>query len=142
MTTPMLRNNTEALSGVKSFEDALALLAEAGIAPVSSDDYGDGFALLKDKNLLLNREFLIMEFRIVPSDKFEGEFVVVHLVTDKGEKYIMTDGSTGIKDQLVEIARRGRTNGIHCKSGLTKSDYTHTNETTGEQTAATTYYIA
>jgi hypothetical protein len=132
----------DALGEITSFDDALALLTEtygeAGIV-VASDVLGDGFAMLTNKDLLIGVTFVAVKWTITMGD--HGEFAVVKLVTIDGKKYVVTDGSTGLHQQLSDFsAKTGRYGGLVVKNGLRKSDYTYTDEN-GKETPATTYYL-
>lgn len=100
------------------------------------DNYGDiqdisgvlgtGFTLLKsdDKARLLGMPFIIIEYRFHDGDFGDADFVAVHLVTKDNGKYIITDGSTGIRAQLQQLAAdTGRFGGIVVHGGLRVSEY-------------------
>lgn len=112
------------MRGVGSYEDALAL-AEAihGNVVDISEELGSGFAMLEDKSVLVKQKFVILQWRFSPGDYLKG-FVSVGLVTSRGDKYIMNDGSTGIYDTLLEFSQETqRFGGIVVPKGLRRSEY-------------------
>lgn len=141
-TTPatvMLTNNDDVLRAIKSFADVQQLFADAKVPVVDySETFGNGFSLLDDKNALVKTEFMIIEHKQTDGDY--GTFTVMHVVTLKGDKFIVIDGGTGIHAQCVEMAAKGVTQGIHVRNGLTRSDYEK--ELDGKMTPATTYYLS
>lgn len=96
---------------------------------------GDGFAILKDKGMAVDREFLILDWTFHNGD--QGEFVSMRIINPQGEKARINDGSTGICAQLRELTEKGITGGIHCPNGLRVSEYL-----TPEGKPARTFYIA
>ena len=140
------------LARIGTFADLSKLFAERGIEVDSASAFGTGFVVLKsgDKDKLVNTPFAIVEWRYASSDKFDSaEFVIVELVTYRDEKYIFTDGSTGIFQQLKLIEEQreaaGSKNprrGLLVERGLTRSDYQTHNPQTGELINGTTYYLA
>lgn len=58
---------------------------------------------LTDKNDLVNYPFVIIEVLVKESLKFKGDYVVCRCVDRDGNKIVFADGSTGIKDQIVEL---------------------------------------
>lgn len=147
-----LENAPEALAGslpqqftdeqyrnVESFQDALNLVQSSMGAAIDASDLGNGFALLAtdQKQQLVGVPFIIMDYTFNPSSKSKnGEFATAHVVTETGNKYILNDGSTGIYQQLKNLAQTGKVTGVLCKHGLRKSEYE--NEWTAE---GVTYYI-
>lgn len=130
------------LSEITSFEDALKLAREQyGEAAVvaAADVLGDGFKLLDNKDQLIEVPFLALAWDFHQGD--HGEFVSVKVVTRDGLKFVMNDGSTGIRDQLMQYsAEKNQYGGLFCMKGLRRSDYMHTDED-GKESAAKTYYI-
>ena len=148
----MLTKNEDALAAISSFEDAMALLGDAGISVHSTEEFGDGFSVLetKDKVQLVNVPFVILGMRFSTGDN--GDFVIIHLVTKDGRKLILTDGSTGIYSQAVKYNSKGISAGLYVPKGLIKSDLRY-DEKSGkvvrpsepgydEAKAATTYYLS
>jgi len=144
-TTEMaVRLSDDALSGISSFEDALALLAETygqESVVVASDVLGDGFALLdsKDKGKLVGEAFVIVNWSFHIGEN--GEFVVARIVTQSNKKLILTDGSQGICKQLSTYsANTGKYAAMVVGKGLRQSDYTFT-DLEGKEKSATTFYL-
>lgn len=98
---------------------ARALLATAG----SADELGTGFRTIKDKHQLIGQPFIIVNYRFFEGDK--GRFTAAFLVTDDGRKLMLTDGSTGIRDQLERwtMLNEGRMRAMACQKGLRVSGY-------------------
>lgn len=120
----------EQLTNIKTFEDAIALLAEQGVDVTDISDYGDGFSVM-DKRAFLGVPFVIMDYKFADG-RYDSGFTVVRAVakTDDGEtiKGLFTDGSTGIRKQLQDIRRKQElagkpAAGIMVKNGLTISEY-------------------
>jgi len=151
-SVPLIADNTEVMRSIDSFEAAIQTLADAGVALVKSSDYGDGFVLLKDKTRLVGVTFVIMGCRYAEGD-YGKSFVILHVVTKPGEKYIVMDGSTGVRDQTEEWAAsngRGTIVGTVVEEGLQKSSYDYCDlhgkaanvcKCGGPVTPATTFYL-
>ena len=130
----------DSLREIQTFDQAMSLVAEyTGGVIESIDDYGNGFEVLPtaDKPRLKGVPFMILEWRFAEGK--EGEMVTAMIVTEQGEKLILNDGSTGVKDQLKRItakriADRGmnpvaaQTN-LHCPRGVRVSTYPRKDET-------------
>lgn len=132
---------TEDLRGIDSFESALSLVTGTLGAPVlASEELGDGFALLTDKDRLIGQAMIILQFAFHESDKgTNGEFVSMHVVTRGGEKFIVNDGGSGIYAQLRDYVNThpgAPLGGILVAKGLRRSDYIHP-----EHGASTTHYL-
>jgi hypothetical protein len=141
-TTPVF--STTQLQEIKSFDDALALLANSGMELSSIKDYGDGFEVL-DKSRFVNRKFIIIDYKIVDAEKstYGTEFAVVRIVTVDGVKALLTDGSvkSGLCNQIMTLRDQGVTGGVMCEDGLIVSEYDYVDEN-GERTPAKTYYFS
>lgn len=146
-----VRFSDDVLAGIDSFDAALAALASEGVQPETMDDYGTGFKVCNDKDRLIKVPFVILSWKFNQGDF--GLFVSAEIVTKHGEKFILNDGSTGIKDQLVMVEEQRRKRGhptpnagLLVEGGLTRSDYKTMipDGKTGElvESAATTYYLA
>jgi len=129
---------------IQSFDDALALMTEQGIAVEDATEaIGDGFVLLEDKNKLSGVPCLFMTWSF--SDGEFGEFVAARVIAklDNGSiaKYVVTDGSTGIYEQLRDFTKEhgGEIVGLKVMGGLRPSTYDK--EIDGKMTKATTFYI-
>lgn len=115
----------DVLRGITTIEEAMALVAETygGITHVDELELGNGFRLLgEDKDRLIGVPFVILTFGFNEGDF--GEFASVLLVTDRSDRIILNDGSTGIYEQLLDILKNsGKTGGIFFPHGLRKSTY-------------------
>lgn len=134
--------STEELAKISSFEEALNLVTskvgESGVL-VADQEIGDGFKLLDNKDNLLGVEMLLVSWDFHNGD--HGEFVSAKVVTRAGDKYIVNDGSSGIRDQLQGLtSSKGSYGPLFCRKGLRRSDYEYTNED-GKKTPAKTYYL-
>lgn len=142
-TTPEL--NEDQLTEMRSMEDALATLAQAGIEVTSVTDFGDGF-LVMDKADFVNVKFVIVNYKIVPAEKsdFGSDFAVIRIITADGRKAILTDGSreSGLCVQIKTLQRRGVTGGVMCEKGLTVSEYPYEDPSDGKTKTARTYYLS
>ena len=137
------RMSDDDLANISSLADAMSLGQDTYGEAVDVSDYGSGFALLKDKRILVGVPFVIVQW-IDNSDKgdYAGGFVSLYVVTEDGRKLIVNDGSTGIRDQLIRIKNRsGRMGNILCRTGLSVSDYEY-EDTDGVMRPASTYYLA
>ena len=133
------------LAGIKSAQDAFDVLAEMGATVDDFNDYGNGFALLKDKSQLAGKTFVIIQWKFNPGDY--GDFVSAAVVTEAGEKLVLNDGSTGICDQLIGVTAKRVADGIAntqsgliVRGGLRVSEYTKTDEQ-GKDYQAKTWYL-
>jgi len=133
---------TEELAGIVGFDDALKLLGDKlgqENVLVADQEIGDGFKLLENKDQLIGVEMLFVSWDFHMGD--HGEFVSVKCVTRDGQKYILNDGSSGIRDQLMGLsAKKNQNAGLYAKKGLRRSDYKYEDEN-GNEKPATTYYI-
>ncbi len=151
-STPLFSDTS--LRDVKTYGDALSLLQEVNVTLISTKDLGIGFDILKNKDQLIDVPFVILDSVLNKGEN--GFFVSLYVVTEKGDKLIMNDGSTGIRKQVVEFYQLLNNvtldpasavgthllQGVQVPSGLTRSDYTYTDEKTGEAKSATTYYLS
>lgn len=137
---------------IDSVDAALAVIESSGIVVENiSDEVGDGFDLIDDKDVLCGLAMLIIGWRTSAGDF--SEFVTVRAICKdgawEGKKIVFNDGSTGIKEQLHKIEGRRGLNSLnewivapmHADKGLRRSDYMFTNDK-GEQAPAKTYYFA
>jgi hypothetical protein len=129
------------LASITSFDDALQLLAAPlGTENISSADatLGDGFAVIDNKDRLIDVPFLLINWQESLGD--HGPFTIARGVTRDGFKFVMTDGSTGIHEQLqAYTGKTGKSAGLLCRHGLRRSDYTY--DDNGTDKDASTYYI-
>jgi len=142
----------ETLAGIRSFSDAIGVLKDSGIVPESASDYGTGFHVA-DKATLVGVPFVALAWRFntgayerAPGEV--GDFVSVECVTERGDKVVINDGSTGICRQLRAITdqreMRGHAtpqHGLLCERGLAKSEYEYVDDK-GRKSPAATYYLA
>lgn len=115
----------DVLRGVTTIEEAMALAAETygGITTVDELELGNGFKLLgDDKDRLIGMPFVVLTYGFNEGDF--GEFASVLLVTDRGDRIILNDGSTGVYEQLLDIMKTtDKMGGIFFPRGLRKSTY-------------------
>ncbi|ARK07692.1 hypothetical protein Toil_gp09 [Rhodococcus phage Toil] len=133
------------LAQIQSFDDAFALAQDRFVTIISSEELGDGFTLT-DKSELIGTEMLILAWRLQDKEdqtkKFGQPWVIVRAVTRDNRKVVFTDGSTGVRDQLIGIqSLSDRTGGIHALNGLRVSTYDYT-DNQGVTKEANTFYIA
>lgn len=114
--------SNDELLNISSFQDAVALLESKGAdITLAHEVIGNGFALLDDKKKLVDVPFLILQWRFLAGNF--GEYVNMLVITQKNEKYIVSDGS-GMPEQMREFtARTGQTAGMAVLHGLTVSEY-------------------
>ena len=142
----------ETLSAIQGYAEARALaLADSVSGELESfADYGNGFTVLPsdEKARLVKVPFIVLAWAFHTGDN--GAFVSATIVTKTGEKLILNDGSTGIRDQLAKVTdkRTARgldavkaTSGLDVPGGLRRSDYKYRDDR-GEEKNATTYYLA
>jgi hypothetical protein len=111
------------LRAITTFEEAFAL-AEMAFGEITdiTQELGNGFTLITDKSVLVNKPFVIVSCAFNDGDF--GQFASIAAVTRDNQKYIFNDGSTGVHNQLFELARtKKRTGGFFAPSGLSQSDY-------------------
>ena len=135
VTAPVLSDDV--LAGIKSFDDALAVVNDVfkGDIVNVSEEMGTGFGLLEDKSKLVGVPLVILEVQEHPGD-FSEAFVSLTVVTRDGGKYIVNDGSTGIRDQIFGYwdqhpeavtpgvaGERKSLKPFVCRHGFTESNY-------------------
>lgn len=119
-----------------------------------ADEYGSGFEILERKDKLVDVPFLVVSWTFNTSkdypnpDGTPGVFVTAYVITEKGDKYIVNDGSTGIRNDLYRVTELRRQKGsqnsqtaLMVRKGLRRSDYNYVNPKTGEVSKATTFYL-
>ena len=114
------------LRNVTTYDEAMRLAAAAfGGVDTVTDHIGNGFALLSghaDKARLVDKGFLILHIGFSQGEY--GEFCSVMAVTEKSERVIFNDGSTGVFAQLRDlVTETGRHGGFAVPHGLTESVY-------------------
>lgn len=129
------------LRTVGSMTDFAKLASDKGIDVANAADVlGDGFTLYStaDKSKLVGVPFVICDYHFTNGDN--GEFVSVRLITNKDEKIIINDGSTGIRDQLKALYTAG-VNAMYVPTGLRVSEYEYEDEK-GNKSKAKTFYLS
>lgn len=127
--TERARFAPEDLRSLATLEDAVRLIErEFGGVADATTEIGDGFTMLEEKDKLLNVPMVVMQWVFATGDYTRDgertEYVIARILTEHAEKFIVTDGGTGICAQLREYeARTGRTGGLMCGRGLRKSEY-------------------
>lgn len=141
------------LHQVDSMEAAIALLQNTiGVSVVEArEEIGDGFDYLENKDGLVGRPLLFMQWECGLSPSYtdrDGKplrTVQAWLIVERaGEirKFRISDFSTGICAQLWDYTERtGRTAGLAAPKGLRKSEFPYVDPDTGAKSVAATYYI-
>lgn len=139
----------DTLRNIHSLNDAFRALEIEGISAEDYADYGTGFDVLDsdNKSRLLKVPFAILEWTFTKGNF--GEYVACVVVTEDGGKYILLDGSTGIREQLRSVTRQRIAKGLGCpqqglivRKGLRVSEYDYVDPKTHETSKAKTYYLA
>lgn len=125
--------NPSDLRSINTLDDAMAILASAGIAVKdATTEIGDGF-VITEKDALISEPFVIMSYVETPGD-FGDTYAIIRCVSAKG-KHVITDGGTGIKAQLAEYAQQGGNPVGLMVRGFRKSEYVN------EHGQGVTYYL-
>lgn len=143
-TTDLVRvPNAQQYKEVTDFKAAMQLALELeGVRTegelLAASELGDGFALV-DKSTLVGVSMVVLN--VIPRTGDLGEYVVVRAVTKTNQKVVIVDGSTGIKDQLVDFMtdNDGKFPRVW-DNGLRVSKYTF--DGPNGPTPAETYYIS
>lgn len=137
--------NDDALANITDFDSAMSALIDSGSVVEQITDYGNGFSVVEDKRRLCGVPFLILEWKFNDSDMSDLPFASATIVTQSGEKLILNDGGSGIRDQLMRVAaKRGpgaALTGLLVPKGLAESNYMYTDES-GKERPATTFYLS
>ena len=145
------RFSDDELTSITSIADVNVLFSKYGVSADTIANYGTGFSVVKDKNTLVNKRLMILEWHFYPSDKGSGDMVTVHAFTSEGDKVIFNDGSTGVREQLRRVMDMRMKNGqdevsacraLIVNNGLMARSYDYTDPTTGEVSKATTFYLS
>lgn len=115
---------------ITSMDDAIALFQEKMGAEIvdASEEIGDGFTLIEDKDKLVGVPLLLLSWNFNAGD-FSQTFVSVRAIarfTAGGDaKVVFNDGGTGIREQLDKFSSKdGRPmGGVFVSHGLRKSEY-------------------
>lgn len=114
------------LSELTSFDDAIKFLQGKGYeVGEAADLLGDGYSAIEKRDLL-NVPLLIVDAVVTDSKDFLGsQFAVVRALTATNKRVRFSDGSVGIKDQILQLEakRRGGARGVLVPGGLTASEY-------------------
>jgi hypothetical protein len=131
--------STQNYRDITSFSDAIKLLESSGVDLVSAEDLGDGFSVA-DKSTLVGVPMVCLTAMIRTGDM--GEYVVCRNVAKDGRKVVVVDGSTGLKDQLVDYMETHNGNfPRRWDHGLRVSKYTFYDNSTDKDIPAETYYL-
>lgn len=90
-----------------------------------ASDLGSGFAILENHDALIGKPCIFLFWQFRPGD-YSEDYVSAHVVSfDPADgkitgKYIVNDGSSGIRDQLRGL---GTSKGLVAERGLRKSEY-------------------
>lgn len=140
VATRDLMNDDVTLREIKSISDALQALSDAGIPVVDSTELGNGFVVIPDKGNLVGVTFVVMGARQTIGD--QGEFSILYVMTENGDKWVVTDGGSGIHRQIGDVIEaNGTAAGLLVKGGLVRSDYQYVGDD-GVGRPATTYYLS
>lgn len=114
------------------------LITSVGEVEKIGDVAGNGFVVLPTANKvqLVGVNFAIVTWRFAEGDN--GDFASMLVITDKGDKLIVNDGSSGIFRQLQGL---GRPRPLLVPGGLRVSEYDYTDERTGKTSKAQTFYL-
>ncbi len=116
---------------IQSWDDALALARQAygTVLNIHETELGDGFRVAneEDERRLIGVPLMLLEWRWNDGDF--GEFVSIVAVAQGADgqatKWILNDGSTGIREQVRDFETKyGRNGGLMVRQGLRVSDYT------------------
>lgn len=136
------------LARLTDFNSVADLFKEYDVIPEDMSDYGTGFAILKNKDTLVEVPFFILEWRFNESEFSDVDFVSAMVMTKNGDKFVLNDGSTGIATQLATVTAIRKDNGhshpqagLMVKNGLRKSVYQYV-DNDGKPRPATTYYLS
>jgi len=132
-------NGVHTIADANTLNDAVAAFNAAGVDILDITDLiGDEFGDVVKKPELVGKAFLIVDVKWHDQGEF-GPFAAVLCMDNDGKRFVFTDGSTGVYQQLLELDERlgDRTlAGIVCRKGLRASEY----EKDGRK--AVTYYLA
>jgi hypothetical protein len=113
-----------------------------------------GYSLEQDKENLIGKPFIIVDWTFRDSDKVftvdpttkqrvAKQYVSLNLIVkDTNERLVINDGGTGIFEQMLGIAEKvgGQNKAVYVPKGLRKSEYEF--EKDGQAGEAVTYYLA
>jgi len=124
---------------VSSWDDAVNEFG--GQIVNSAEAFGDGSVLLQ-KDELVGKEFMVLDWDYVTDMDTQHEYVNVLVINRQGQKARFNDGSTGVYQQCKDYEDRygGKHGGIYCTKGLRVSEYTV--EIDGKSQKARTFYFS
>lgn len=131
--------NEDQLRGLASIEDVFANVSE----PVTEigEVLGDGFSVLENKSDLVGVRFVVVTYETHTSEINGGQFSSMRVITEKNDKYIVNDGSTGIHAQCAALLEKtGKVAPLLVPGGLRMSEYDY--DDNGQKKRARTYYLA
>lgn len=142
--------NDDLLRDMGSFAELDKYFEAAGVNVENFAEYGTGFTVLKNLDALCDVPLVFVQWREADGDF--GTFVVAHVITQHGAKYVIPNGSvkSGLAAQLLSVTsarlRRGANEsaaraGLFAPNGLVRSSYDYT-DADGKTHPAVTYYIA
>ena len=144
----------EEVNAVITFQEAIAA---SGFNQEDITYLSSPYVILKgdEKDRLLQTPFYIRAWRFAEDTETERPYVVAFVVTEGNDMFILTDGSTGIYEQLKKLTAKRLEEGHAAPvehamvvNGLRKSEYGLNAENKpaakGEKVVgkATTYYLA
>jgi hypothetical protein len=123
-----------ALEYAKSFNniaDVQQYFASLGVElTAGEDELGDGYERTDNKDRFCDTPLVLVDWTVFMSSEFNQPASSIRIMTFAGEKFRISDGSTGIHKQLEELTavrvRQGRPTprqGLILKGGLRKSEY-------------------
>lgn len=118
----MATKNNDAALATPEFPAELVELIENIDAPMTAEQLEAMAAALNiddtavitpwriaEKSELVNRPFYVKSWKFSNSDQFIGDFVILYVVTyDSDEMLIITDGSTGLCEQVRNVQTKRR----------------------------------
>lgn len=127
--------SSEELSGITSWDDALALAQREYKTIVVADEViGDGFKVAdeSDKNGLIGVPLFLLEWAFRAGDF--GDYVSIRAIEQNSNgtttKWILNDGGTGICRDLKDFSKKtGRFGGLLVRNGLRVSNFMVDSET-------------
>ena len=98
--TPAVYNQDD-LEALKTGQEVIDYFRSLGVD--ISDNEADGIKDLPilDKETLIDRPFILISWRFNQGNF--GDFVSAEIMDGNGERGILNDGSTGIRDQLIRL---------------------------------------
>lgn len=106
------------------------LVAASGVELSYGEEISDGFDVLENKDRLIDVPLILVDWNMFESKDFGGKVLTIRLMTLTGERYRISDGSTGIMAQLLEVSNirvkeghKTPMQGLGVRNGLRKSSY-------------------